>query len=382
MKKGVVRITSIIAAFALGITVVILLLFAGQSVKGPLHDFFDFTGKTVTKVEKKLIIDERTDKRAAKLEWLKRYDVNALKNPDRIFFGAYDNNTAEDFDAIVALEDSLTTTFPFIHIYCAWGDEEIQRFPRQNLEAIRELGSIPFITWEPWLTSFDKEKHPSIKEADVRDKDGLRSVAEGQYDFYLTQWAREAAQFSSPIFLRVGHEMNDAYRYPWGPQNNSPKEFIDAWRHVHDVFKNEGAKNVVWVWSPHPAYGSFKEYFPGESYVDYVGSGVLNYGTAATWSKWWTFQEIFGNYYKELAAFNKPIVIAEFGSLAVGGNRAAWFKDALDSVALKYPRVKSIIFFHYSDDRTTTQQTLDWYFTRDKETLSVLRSELQRDALK
>lgn len=55
--------------------------------------------------------------------------------------------------------------------------------------------------------------------------------------------------------------MNDPYRYPWGPQNNDPSEFVAAFRHVHDVFDSVGASNVIWIWSPHLTYGKFKEYY-------------------------------------------------------------------------------------------------------------------------
>ena len=55
-------------------------------------------------------------------------------------------------------------------------------------------------------------------------------------------------------------------------------------------------------------------------------------------------------------------MITEFGSLSVGGDRSKWFTEALDSISQKYPAVKSIVFFHYSDDKTTTQQVINWYF--------------------
>ena len=161
------------------------------------------------------------------------------------------------------------------------------------------------------------------------------------------------------------------------PSGTDPADFIAAWKHIRYVFEKEGAKNIIWVWSPHPAYGQFKTYYPGAAYVDFVGSGTLNYGTAATWSKWWTFDEIFGNHYEPLAAFNKPIMISEFGSLAVGGDRAQWYGNAMDSLSIKYPLVKSLLFFHFSDDRTTTQQSLDWRVINDGATLAEIREKLR-----
>jgi hypothetical protein len=170
--------------------------------------------------------------------------------------------------------------------------------------------------------------------------------------------------------------MNDPYRYPWGPHNNSAADFVAAWKHVHDLFRKAGANNIIWMWSPHPAYGFFKEYYPGDAYVDYVGIGTLNYGPVASWAKWWSFDEIFGKYYQDLAAFKKPIVLTEFASLAYGGNRNKWYDDALKNIPLKYPAVKGLLFFHFDSDHTTTQQVLDWSIINDRKIIASVRDEV------
>lgn len=367
MQAKSFRILTTLAALSAGAALVIILSFMGKASRGPLENFFSYTGETVTKVETHIATAVREVKRSDKLKWFKPYFTNPglLKNPPVILLGAYDNNTKENFESVIALEDSLHTTFPLIHIYTAWGSKPDEQFPIRQVESIIELGSIPVITWEPWLTAFDPDKYPQLKKIETRDKNGLADVANGVYDFYIKQWADDAKNINSPIFVRVGHEMNDPYRYPWGPQNNSAKDFIAAWRHIHNVFRREGADNVLWIWSPHPAYGFFRDFYPGDSYVDYVGSGTLNYGTVASWSKWWSFKDIFGKFYKQLSSFNKPIMLTEFGSLSIGGNRDEWFAEALDSLPQQYPAVKSVVFFHFSDDKTTTQQTLDWYFKDD-----------------
>jgi hypothetical protein len=179
-----------------------------------------------------------------------------------------------------------------------------------------------------------------------------------------------------PILLRFAHEMNDPYRYPWGPQNNAPEEFIAAWRHVRERFDAAGADNVLWVWSPHVAYAGFEAFYPGDDAVDWVATGALNYGTVAPWSRWWTFAEIFGDRYPALAAFGKPIMLAEFGSLAVGGDRAEWYRQALADLPTLYPAVRSILFFHVAQDATVTYQTLDWSFVDDPDVVLAVRRAL------
>lgn len=366
MKHISFRIISTLVAITISSLIVYALSHAGNSTKGPIENAINYTGDVVQNIEQKLIAEQREDKREDKLKWLKPYagSKKQLLNPGRILLGAFDNETKESYEPIVALEDSLHTTFPLIHIYTAWGSKAEERFPTAQVRNIISLGSVPVITWEPWLSDFSNEAYPDTRTADERNRNGMKDVAGGMYDTYIKEWAAAAKKIGKPFFLRFGHEMNDGYRYPWGPQNNSAQDFIAAWQHVHSVFEQEGAKNIIWVWSPHPAY-EFADFFPGAEYVDYIGVGSLNYGTIASWSKWWTFRDIFGAHYAQLSAYGKPIMITEFGSLAVGGNRARWYADALDSLPQRYPLVRSVVFFHFSKDNTTTQQTLNWYLKDD-----------------
>jgi beta-mannanase len=241
---------------------------------------------------------------------------------------------------------------------------------------ISTLGSVAVVTWEPWLTVFDNARHPFLPLRDARDRGGLAAVARGDYDFYVDRWAAEAARFGRPFLLRFAHEMNDPYRYPWGPQNNTKEEFIAAWRHVVDRFRRAGAQNVIWVWSPHVAYEWWDLYYPGRDVVDWVATGVLNYGPVAQWSRWWTFEEIFATKYTKLAAFEKPVMIAELGSLRVGGSRATWYGDALRDLPLRHPSVKAVVLFAASDDQTVTAQKVEWSFRGDGDVAAAVRESI------
>ncbi len=377
-RNKLVRILYLVAALLLGIGVVYGLSRVGMEAKGPVETVLDKASDVVENIETDIILSKRTEKRADRLEWLQAYkaDKKKLTGVQKILFGAYDNNAITDFRPIINLEDTLHTTFPVIHIYTAWGSKREAAFPKEKVQSIVRLGSIPSITWEPWLSAFEDAQMPGLRPSGERDKNGLKDITAGLYDDYIRQWATQARQVKSPIILRWAHEMNDPYRYPWGPQNNSPEDFKAAYTHVHRIFNEQNVRNVLWAWSPHPSYGHFNDYYPGDSLVDYVALGTLNYGTVANWSKWWTFDEIFGSHYKDLAVFKKPMILSEFGSLKVGGDRVKWFADALSSLPKKYPLIHMVFFFHYDDDRTTTQQSLDWSFIRDKNIVEMLRREI------
>jgi hypothetical protein len=378
MKTIAYRASAILLVVFLGVCVFSLLLFAGNRSKGPLEDLAAGVSSQVAHFEKNMVNGGSREGRSASLDWLNRYRNNSLflNAPDTILAGVYDNNTAESYESIVALEDSLGMKLPIIQFYTAWGSKKDQVFPMLRSQAIYDLGSVPMITWEPWLNDFDPETFPingPIKEVNAN---GLKAIARGKYDAYIDKWARDAKAFGKPFFLRFGHEMNDPYRYPWGPQNNKPADFIAAWRHVVDRFRLQGATNASWVWSPHPAYTNYEEFYPGPSYVNWIGITTLNYGTVAPWSQWYSFDAIVGKAYAELSLYGKPLMISELGSLSVGGDKAKWFKEALTTLPTKYPAVKAVVFFNNANDVSTTYKALDWSMNAEKPVLLAIRQSL------
>jgi hypothetical protein len=366
-----VSILMVTASVGLVLTLVML----GSATAGPFRASLDSLGALFSRAESSAVLRIRGPGRSTDLEFLSALRTNAdsLRHPGLFLVGAYDADLPGSLEGVLRIEETLGQPLALIHVYTAWGDRRDQEFPARIVRAIREIGSIPVVTWEPWLSDFENRLHPHLPLRTDRDRGGLAAIAEGVYDFYIDAWAREAAEFGTPILLRFAHEMNDPYRYPWGPQNNDPHEFVAAWHHVVDRFRAAGAENVVWVWSPHVAYEGYPWYYPGESYVDWVATGVLNYGTVAPWSDWWSFDEIFGRHYQELAAYGKPIMLAEFGSLAVGGDRAVWFRDALRDMPERLPDVRALLYFHVSSDQTVTYQALDWSFVHDPATAQGIR---------
>ena len=372
------RIGLFLIAVIMGSSIFLLLTQVGKKNKGPLDDLLNTANLSFSKMERN-ILDKDRGTRMDSLQWFFKYKSSkALFNTlDTILLGAYDDNTTESYEPIIMLEDTLQTKFPIISIYTAWGSKSSQVFPSLRVQAIHNLGSIPMITWEPWLDDFDPQLFPIIASKLNKNKDGLKEIAEGKFDVYIDKWAEAAAQFGAPFYLRLGHEMNDPYRYPWGPQNNRPEDFIAAWRHVHDRFKEKGATSVIWLWSPHSAYMTYPQFYPGHEYVDWIGVTSINYGTVATWSQWWTFDDIFGKFYDSVSLYEKPMIVTEFGSLAVGGDRAKWFKDALTSLPDKYPAVKALVFYHATKDNTTSYKLLDWSFEDEPKVSSAIRESIR-----
>ncbi len=357
---------------------ILALTFLGSRAQGPLGRALEDLGNAVTRTESQVAFHFRGPGRAAELRWFDqmRSRRDHLADPQHMLIGAYDKRLPASFDGLLRLEESLEVPMPLVHIFTAWGDEPDQRFPRKLVETIWEIGSVPMVTWEPWLSTFDGLRHGHLPHPDERDRGGMAAVARGDYDFYLQEWFINAAEFGRPMFVRFGHEMNDSYRYAWGPHNNRPEEYVAAFRHVVETARAEGATNILWIWSPHIAYEGFGDYYPGDEVVDWIGATVLNYGNIAYWSEWWTFDDIFTRKYDGLAAYDKPIMIAEMGTLMAGGERAPWFEQALTRLPQRLPKVKAVLFFHDHSDATITYQALNWSFDDEPKVVEAIKRSM------
>lgn len=364
-----------IAFFSLGWLIAIGLLFqfglgeGFQTLYDRLGDRLRSLGQHLSDGEGDLVTSVRRTSRSDYLAPLRPTltSVAALRNPSMMLFGAYDGGFPNTFAGLEKFESELNYKFPIISFYVAWGDKPTEQFPTRMVDTISRMGSVPMITWEPWVVDFDEALRPNLPRASEREYACLAAIARGEYDFYIVSWARAAAAYHKPLFLRFAHEMNDPYRYPWGPQNgNRPEDFIAAWRHVHLIFQKMGADNVLWVWSPHISMPWFEYYYPGSDYVDWVGIGVLNYGNVASWSRWWSFDQILGKSYPTLLKFNKPIMICEFGTLTSGGSAYEWYRQAFYHVDHTYRRgIRGIVLFNQENDSTMTSLALNWSVDQD-----------------
>jgi hypothetical protein len=303
-----------------------------------------------------------------------------LAHPNRILYGVFDGDFPNSFTGLAELESRTHYLYPIISVYQAWGDRPDEaHFPLRLADTIDRLGSVPMITWEPWVKDFDSSLRPNLPPVSEREYASLASIARGDYDFYVAAWAAEAAKYGKPIYLRFAHEMNDPYRYPWGPQNgNRPDDFIAAWKHVHLIFQKMNATNVLWVWSPHISMPWFEYYYPGPEWVDWIGTGILNYGDVAPWSRWWTFHQILEKAYPTLKSLNKPIMVTELGTLTSGGDAAQWYRGAFHDLHEKYGGIRAVIFFNQTHDVTLSTQPLDWSPLQSAGATVIVRNELSR----
>lgn len=101
----------------------------------------------------------------------------------------------------------------------------------------------------------------------------MSQVAAGRYDVWLHSYAEAAAAYGKPVILGFGPEMNGSW-YAWGYKRTPPSDYVAAWRHVVDVFRDAGAANVEWMWTVNivtSGVSSPSMWWPGSKWVDLVG---------------------------------------------------------------------------------------------------------------
>jgi beta-mannanase len=226
--------------------------------------------------------------------------------------------------------------------YQDWARPSDNSFDPVTMDAIVKRGSTPMITWEPWDPTLGTTTQPSF---------ALDTIISGSHDSYIRAYADAAAAWGKPFYLRFAHEMNGNW-YSWSPgaNGNTSAGFVAAWRHVVDIFRQEGANNARWIWSPNVEYGGttpFAAIYPGDIYVDGVALDGYNWGTTQAGKTWQSLTDIFGPSYDDLIGLSaKPVMIAETASAEAGGDKAAWITQSfLSDVPRRFPRVRAIVWF-------------------------------------
>ena len=189
----------------------------------------------------------------------------ALATP-AVYFGAYVNpeglsvqkSDIDDCSRTVrqmAAFKSLTGTYPtYAHCWINNGvvdPKDPGKFPIDSLNKMYALGITPVLN--------------------VRCDTPARLLA-GADDVYYRNFAKAAAAFGHPILFRgTGWEFNISDIHSCNTQSN-PAGFVAGWQHIHDIFVQEGATNVLWAWVPAaprvPA--AVLPFYPGDVYVDRI----------------------------------------------------------------------------------------------------------------
>jgi len=239
-------------------------------------------------------------------------------------------------------EKDLEHKFEFIMTYKTFPTDEA--FPYEAIKRVYDEGRVLMLTLQPFTFDLNWIAIPEI--------------AAGKHDKKIREWAQGMKKINEPIFVRPLNEMNGDWD-PWCAWffGKDTDLYIKAWRHFVNIFREEGADNVLFVWNPHDrSYPDFKWnnahlYYPGDEYVDWVGLTGYNNGTSHSSDVWREFDEIYQPLYLDYLKryYNKPFMITEFSSNEIGGDKAAWIEKGMASLAKNYSNIKIANWFDQRD---------------------------------
>lgn len=250
-------------------------------------------------------------------------------------------------------------------------------------EAHRQGLSLFMVTWEPWVPV------PAAlgQEAQYADQPEYNNaaIASGQSDDYIADFAASVASSGLTVYIRYAHEMNGNW-YPW---SRDPENYVLAWRRVVDIFRAQGATNARFVFSLNPSLYHepdrwqeiAEQYWPGEDYVDLLGTSMINFGG----QKDYAVAEFAERIELMRAVFGKDVIITELNTAFEG--RVKWLADLRTWLATEAHWVRGVVLSQV-ESRAQAQLgarvgDLSWSVTTDPETRPVMRGmveELTRPA--
>lgn len=220
---------------------------------------------------------------------------NASSSP-HFHLGVYEPGTPESYRPI----DDFATTMrkrPDIALYYSGWPE---RFRTSFAQQANSHGASVLIQIDP--TNID-----------------LAALARGRYDRYITWYAKAVRSYGRRVIIGFGHEMNGTW-YSWAWGHTSPAVWVDAWRRMVNIFRQQDANNVTWMWTItriSASTGPLQDWWPGASYVNWVGIDGYYYKRTDT------FKTVFGRTITNVRRLtNKPILLSEVGIGQVAGQAA------------------------------------------------------------
>lgn len=296
----------------------------------------------------------------------------------------YFDKSAREF---VALEKKLSTKIPILSGFVDW--QYVFGEPRDLALSAGGTRTLLY-SWEPHC---------------VPDEQGdcitLAEVAGGAHDAYLQRIADSMKKYPHDIYVRPWGEMNAEWS-PWQPGTTRPRagtpaQFIAAWRHVRDFFRQQRVHNLKFVFNPdasdYEANTRIPTIWPGAEYVDVLGIDGYNWGLGRPGGPgaWEEFEDVFSRMYQVLTELHPtaPVWLCEVGSKEPQKNdgsdvrpaprdpthsKGRWIETMMSSTA--FPRVTALIGFNVVKER-------DFRFESSADSLRAIKRQLRlRDQAK
>jgi hypothetical protein len=232
------------------------------------------------------------------------------------YLGVYATGAPASYGQVASFAQAAGRQPTLVGYFSGWA----QPFAAGFAGTVRARGGVPLVQIDPSYAS-------------------VAAIAAGSYDPYLRSYADSVRGYGHPVVIGFGHEMNAPW-YSWGYRHVPASVFVRAWRHVVDVFRGQGARNVTWLWTINATLrstGPARSWWPGASYVSWVGIDGYFYRPADT------FTRVFTRTIDQVRSFtSRPVLLAE---TAVGPRAGQAAKIAALFAGVARSRLLGLVWF-------------------------------------
>jgi hypothetical protein len=239
-------------------------------------------------------------------------------------------------------------------------------FPRGQVLSIWRHGAVPYVAFLPTSDAYA----PGRAQSGPERRYTLQAIVDGAFDDRLGAWADGARNLGIPLLLSFGADVNE----DWGPWNarwngagetegygdptypDGAERYRDAYRHVVELFRAQGATNVAFVFhvdadESGAAWNAVRLYYPGDRYVDWLA--VSAYGSLDPSSPIVPFVRRLGGsgVYGALTRLSTRPAAVFVGTVDDAAQRKpAWIRDTFRALRSgRYPRVHAAIWWESGD---------------------------------
>jgi mannan endo-1,4-beta-mannosidase len=233
------------------------------------------------------------------------------------YLGAYEATSPGGYSGMETFARTCGRQPNLALYYSGW----FERFQSGFAKEAAGHGAIPLVQINPVTGA-----GPGIPGQPVQ----LAAIAAGAYDSYLISYADQVASYDKAVVIGFGHEMNSSKMNGgpnlWGHGQQKASDFVAAWQHIVDVFRQQGAYNVTWLWTVNrdapSVTGPLASWWPGSAYVTWVGVDGYYQSTDDTWDS------VFGPTIAQIRKVTRaPLLISE---TAIGpANTEPWQLDEM-----------------------------------------------------
>lgn len=261
------------------------------------------------------------------------------------YLGVSEANEIASYQPINEFAEAIGRQPNMVLYYAGWGDP----FETRLATEAYDHGAVPFVQINP--------EHAT-----------MAAIAAGHYDAYIRSYADQVRAYQHPVVIGFAAEMNGDWD-SWGWHHTSPAKWIAAWRHFVEIFRQQAANNVTWLWTVsqiNNGTGPIQDWWPGASYVTWIGIDGYYYLPSDT------FATVFGQTIVQIRMLtDKPLLISETAIGPLAG-QAAKIPDLFGGIRANH--LLGFVWFDQAQDRGIYHQ--DWRLDSPS-ALATFRRELE-----